>query len=300
MKRKIVFLIALLTLLGGCKEALKEKGNSKYIAEVKTWHSKRIENLKKENGWLNLVGLLWLKDGENKIGSGKNNDAVFPEGTPQFIGTIVLKDTLAEIEVAKGINVFCDGKKVEKMKLHADTQGKAEVLSLDSFRWNIIKRQKKIGIRLRNLAASLIKDFKGIETFPINDDWKIEAKFEPFDPPKKIPIPNILGMVDTSSAAGMIAFEKDGRKFWLDALDEGERLFVIFADETSGKETYGAGRFLYLDKPKEGEKFYIDFNKAYNPPCNFTRFATCPLPPKQNHLKLAVTAGEKTFEEGGH
>jgi uncharacterized protein len=300
MKRTIWLFLIAVAFLGGCKAVLQEKGDPKYISEIKSWHSKRIENLKKENGWLNLVGLIWLKNGENKIGSAKSNDAVFPESAPPIIGTINLKDTLIDIEISAGVNVTCEGRKVEKMKLHADTQGNAEVLAVDSFRWNIIKRQQKIGIRLRNLEAPLIKNFKGIEMFPINDDWKIEAKFLPFDPPKKIPVPNILGMVDTSNAVGMVVFEKEGRKFWLDALEEGEKLFIIFADETSGKETYGAGRFLYLDKPKEGEKFYIDFNKAYNPPCNFTKFATCPLPPKQNNLRLAVTAGEKVYEGGGH
>jgi uncharacterized protein len=300
MKKFFWILFMAIIFLAGCKEALKEKGNPKYISEIKAWHTKRIENLKKDNGWLNLVGLLWLKQGENKIGSAKSNDIVFPPGAPPFIGTIFLKDTLISIQVAPEINVTYNGKKVGKMKLHTDIQGNSELLALNSFRWNIIKRQQKIGIRLRDLYAQLVKNFKGIETFPVNEDWKMEATFIPFDPPKKIPVPNILGMVDTSEAAGIVAFEKEGRKFWLDALDEGDKLFIIFADETSGKETYGAGRFLYLDKPKTDEKFYIDFNKAYNPPCNFTKFATCPLPPKQNRLKISITAGEKVFEGAGH
>ena len=292
--------VLLIFVLAGCKETLKENGSPSYIAEIKSWHNKRIENLKKENGWLNLVGLLWLREGENTIGSSTNNDIVFPPGSPEFIGTITMKDTNIVINVAGGVNVTYNGSGIKKMQLHTDAGGKSEMLQLNSLRWNLIKRQTKIGIRLRDLNSSLVKNFKGIETFPINDEWKIEAKFEQFDPPKKIPIPNILGMIDTSKAAGMVVFEKEGKKFWLDALDEGDKLFIIFADETSGIETYGAGRFLYLDKPKENEKFYIDFNKAYNPPCNFTKFATCPLPPRQNHLKLRITAGEKVYNGEGH
>lgn len=299
---KIIISLTAVLMLSfiGCKETLEEKGSPAYVAEIKSWHNKRIENLKKENGWLNLVGLHWLKEGENKIGSAKNNDIVFPAGAPEFIGTITLKDTNIVINITDGVDVTFNGSGVKKMQLHTDAQGKSEMLQLNSLRWNLIKRQTKIGIRLRDLNASLVKNFKGVETFPVNDGWKIEAAFEPFDPPKKIPVPNILGMIDTSKAAGMVVFEKEGKKFWLDALDEGDKLFIIFADETSGIETYGAGRFLYLDKPKVNEKFYIDFNKAYNPPCNFTKFATCPLPPRQNHLKLRITAGEKVYAGEGH
>jgi hypothetical protein len=180
-------------------------------------------------------------------------------------------------------------------------KGNPTVLSYKNFRWHIIKRQDKFGVRLRDLTAPLVKNFKGIETFPINDDWKIEASFVPYNPPREILIPNVLGMIDTSKAAGKIIFKKDGKEFSLEALDGGpDSFFIIFADETSGKETYGAGRFLSVEKPKQGQKFYIDFNKAYNPPCVFTKYATCPIPPKENHLKLRVTAGEKMFEGGAH
>lgn len=299
--KKIILSLLIIVSFWNCSENLKEKGSKEYIAEIKSWHSKRIENLKKENGWLNLVGLLWLKEGENKFGSDKSNDVVFPEGSPAFIGKFILKDTTVTVEVNPDVEIMNDGKKITKLILQNDLKGNPTVLSYKNFRWHIIKRQDKFGVRLRDLNAPLVKNFKGIETFPINDDWKIEASFVPYNPPREILIPNVLGMIDTSKAAGKIIFKKDGKEFSLEALDGGsDSFFIIFADETSGKETYGAGRFLSVEKPKQNQKFYIDFNKAYNPPCVFTKYATCPIPPKENHLKLRVTAGEKMFEGGAH
>ncbi|MCX8009993.1 MAG: DUF1684 domain-containing protein, partial [Ignavibacteria bacterium] len=153
--------------------------------------------------------------------------------------------------------------------------------------------------RLRDLEAPLVKNFKGIETYPIDKNWKIESQFIPYTSPKPIQIPTVIGTIEEDTARGYLAFQIDGEEFRLDPTSEGEKLFVIFADETNGKETYGAGRFLYVDKPDSTGKTYIDFNKSYNPPCAFTKYATCPLPPKQNRLKIKITAGEKNFE-GGH
>lgn len=281
-----------------CEENLKEKGNPDYIAEIKAWHKRRIENLKKENGWLNLVGLYWLKEGENKFGSDKSNDIIFPKNAPAFIGKFFLKDSTVKLEVNDGIDVTSNGKKIKSIELKNDMQGKPTILEYNSLRWFVIKRGNKFGIRLRDLESELVKNFKGIETFPVNEDWKIEAKFEPYNPPKKILVPNVLGMIEEENSPGALVFNKDGKEFRIDVLDEGNSYFLIFADETSGKETYGAGRFLYVNKPDSSGKIFIDFNKAYNPPCAFTKYATCPLPPKQNYLKLRITAGEKKY--GNH
>jgi len=298
---KKIFYTLFLFILCSCGEVLKEKGSPDYINEIKTWHNKRIENLKKENGWLNLVGLIWLKEGVNKFGSDKSNEIVFPENAPKFIGKFILKDSIVVAEINSDIEVTSDGKKVNKLVLQNDLKGNPTILAHNNFRWHIIKRGEKYGVRLRDLEAPLVKNFKGIETFPINDEWKIEAKFVQYNSPKEILIPNILGMIDTSKTVGKILFNKNGKEYSLEALDGGgDSFFIIFADETNGNETYGAGRFLSVEKPKNGKNFYIDFNKAYNPPCVFTKYATCPLPPKENHIKLRITAGEKMFEGGAH
>ncbi len=303
MKKQITYGLLILTtiIFYSCSSDLNEKGSAKYISEIQEWHSKRIENLKKENGWLNLTGLYWLKQGENKFGAGKTNEIVFPEGkAPSFIGSLFLKDSIVTVKVNEGVEVISNGERVSSLELKNDTQRGVTVLELGSLRWFIIKRGEKYGVRLRDLDSELLKTFQGVETYPINSDWKFEAKLETYNPPKKVEVPNVLDMVDTAVVSAALTFEKDGVVYKLDPLDEGKQYFIIFADETSGNETYGAGRFLSVDKADSTGKIYIDFNKAYNPPCAFTKYATCPLPPKQNHLKLKITAGEKAFHGGGH
>jgi len=299
--KKNIFFLAILTitlLIYSCKnEHLVQKGSPEYISEVEQWDQKRISRLKEETGWLNLAGLFWLKEGENKFGSEKNNDIIFPFG-PGQIGSLFLIDSIVTIKVNPGVEVLHNGTSVSEMIMKDDYSDSTTFLQTGSLKWNIIKRTKGFAIRLRNLNSQLVKEFKGIERFPINVDWKIKAKFEVYDPPKKIMIPDIVGTVDEESSPGAAVFEVDGKTFSMDALDaEGSRIWFIFADETSGEETYGAGRFLYTDKPDSVGKVILDFNKAYNPPCVFSKFATCPLPPKDNYLKLRITAGEKMWGE---
>ncbi len=297
---KILLSIIFILSITSCQKSLEEKGNVKYIQEIKDWHNKRIDNLKRENGWLNLTGLFWLNEGVNKFGSDKTNDIIFPEGkAPSFIGTLTLKDSTVTFSVNKGIEVKSKGKIVATADLKSDLQG-STVLEYNSLRWFVIKRGDKYGIRLRDLENSLVKSFKGIDTYPINSDWKFEAELEKYNPPKKLSITNILGMTEENISPGALVFTKDGKQFKLDALVEDNQYFIIFADETSGEETYGAGRFIYVNKNDSTGKIILDFNKAFNPPCVFTKYATCPLPPKQNHLKLKITAGELMFKGGAH
>ncbi|MFA3784038.1 DUF1684 domain-containing protein [Melioribacteraceae bacterium 4301-Me] len=298
---RLVIIVLIPFLLNNCVTKLKEKGSSEYIEEIKKWHNRRIENLKKENGWLNLVGLYWLKQGENKFGSSSKNDIVFPAGeAPKFIGSFTLNGSNVRVKINKNIEVKSDGKIVEEMELISDEKGEPTILSYGSLRWFVIKRGEKFGIRLRDLEAPLVRSFTGIETFPINSDWRIIADFKKYDRPRKIEIPNILGSAEIDSTSGEVVFKKNNKTYSLIALDEGNLLFIIFGDKTNGEETYGGGRFLYANKPDSAGKVILDFNKAYNPPCVFTKYATCPLPPEQNHLDLEVTAGEKMFHGGAH
>ncbi len=198
---------------------------------------------------------------------------------------------------ADKVNVTIDGQFVSESVLKEDLTGKPTILELGSLRWFIIKRDDRYGIRLRDLKSRLVNEFEGIERFAVNDDWRIKAKFEAYNPPKIISIPNILGTVSEERSPGKIIFEKDEKSYSWMLLIPVEKLFFIFADETSGEETYGGGRFLYTDKADSNGIVVVDFNKAYNPPCVFTKYATCPLPPKQNYLKLKITAGEKMWGE---
>ncbi len=291
-----LFFVIILVTFNSCKE--KEpapKGSPEYIAEIEQWHNKRIENLKKENGWLNLVGLYWLKNGENTFGSSNDNNIQFPKNSPHRIGTIILKDSIIIFRSEKKVKVTIDGTAVNEFELKEDMTGDPTILELGTLRWFIIKRDDKFGIRLRDLNSSLVKEFKGIERYPINDDWIINAFYEEYEPPKMILIPNIIGTITQESSPGRITFIKDEKTFSLDAVDGGEKLFFVFGDQSNGEETYGGGRFLYTDKADSNGIVFADFNKAYNPPCVFTKYATCPLPPKQNNLHLKINAGEKMW-----
>jgi len=292
----ILFIIILAAVCCSEKET-KPKGTPEYIAEIDQWHQKRIERLKDENSWLTLVGLYWIKEGENTFGSDRNNDIVFPQNAPQKIGKVILKDSVITLEVDTGVNVTVEGKSIKEIKLAHDLTGNPTILNLGSLRWYIIKRGDRYGIRLRDINVPLRNEFNGIERFPVNEDWKITASFEAYDPPKVMYLPTQIGTVDEEPSPGAVVFERAGKTYRIDAVDAGERLWLIFADETSGKETYGAGRYLYIDKPDSTGKTVVDFNMAYNPPCVFTRFATCSFPPKQNFLKLEITAGEKMWGE---
>jgi uncharacterized protein (DUF1684 family) len=173
------------------------------------------------------------------------------------------------------------------------------VLQVGSIKFNLIVRDTLYGIRFRDLNSELVKNFKGIERFPINESWRITARFEAYNPAKEIDVPNLLGKISKEKCPGAIVFERDGKTYRIDAVDEGgNELFLIVADETSGSEIYGGGRFMYVKKPDSTGTVVLDFNKAYNPPCVFTKYATCPLPPLQNYLKLKIEAGEKVYGEG--
>jgi uncharacterized protein len=289
----ILFPMVILLVVISCTEKEPEpKGSPEYIAEIEQWHQKRIERLKDENSWLTLVGLYWLKEGENTFGSGKNNNIVFPETAPENIGKILLKDSVITLTINENVTVTTEGKNVKEIELKHDLTGNPTILDLGSLRWYAIKRGERYGIRLRDTEASLLKEFKDIKTFPINEDWKIRAKFIPYDPPKDIIIPTVLGTTEEDKSPGYLSFTVGGKNYKLDAIQNSNSFFIIFADETSGEETYGAGRFLYTDEPDSSNNVILDFNKAYNPPCVFTKYATCPLPPKQNYLHLKITAGE--------
>jgi uncharacterized protein (DUF1684 family) len=271
---------------------------STYDEEILDWRKRRAERLTAEDGWLTVAGLFWLKPGENRFGSAPENAIVLPAGSaPPAAGSFVLAGDSVVVRVRPGVAVTCEGKPVVEMTLRSDQDGKPEVLALDDLRLFLIKRTKGYAIRMRHLNAPARRQFTGLDYFPIDPAWRVEARFVPYDPPKPIPIPSVVGTVDTMRAPGYAEFTRDGRIYRLDPVlesDGADELFFIFKDETSGVETYPPGRFLYSDLPAAG-KVVLDFNRAYNPPCAFTDFATCPLPPSQNALRLRVTAGEQRY-----
>ena len=293
----IVLLLLSIVFLQSCANK-NPNASPEHQYEVNLWHSKRIDGLKKDTGWLNLVGLYWLEEGENTIGSSDKNKIVFPQNAPAEIGVLTLKDSTVIFNSASEGEVKLNGETIINIEMKQDISGNPTILEVGSLRWFIIKRGDKYGIRLRDLEAELLKSFEGIERFPIDSLWEINAQFQKYDTPQKIMIPTILGTVEESFSPGKLNFRIDNKEYSLEPTSAGQGLFVVFADLTSGEETYGAGRFLYINGPDSNNNVVLDFNKAYNPPCAFTKFATCPLPPESNKLKVRITAGEKNFGQG--
>ena len=273
-----------------------ETDDSDYEKEIKSWHKNRVEGLKNENGWLNLAGLFWLEEGRNSFGGNTENKIIFPKNRSKaFLGDIILSKGEVFVETKADAEVFNENEKIEKLKLFPND--KSIILKHNSLRWFVIKRGERFAIRLRDLESPFLKEFHDIETYKIDPKWKLKAKFIQTEG-KKIAILDITGQTSQQDSPGVLVFTILGKEYKLDALAEGEEFFIIFGDKTNKKETYGAGRFVYAAKPDANGFTYLDFNKAYNPPCAFTPYATCPLPPKQNLLPIEIKAGEKNY--GNH
>jgi uncharacterized protein (DUF1684 family) len=273
--------------------------DDEYREEVDEWYQSRIERLKSPDGYLTLAGLFPLADGENRFGSAEDNDLVFPHVVSAHAGVLISTDEGVRIDVAEGVTITAADEVVRSMTLKTDADKEPTVLSLQRFRFYVIERAGQRYVRLKDRQSELRRDFEGIERFPVDGAWRIEGRFKPYDPPKPLRIPNILGYETEQSCPGAVVFDVGGEKFYLEPTPAGEgRLFIVFGDETSGLETYGGGRFLVAEAPSEDGTVVLDFNKAYNPPCAFTPYATCPLPHQANRLPVRIEAGEKNWGKG--
>jgi hypothetical protein len=270
-----------------------------HAAEIEAWRAQRLARLTAEDGWLTLVGLYWLKAARSTLGRTPGNTIVVdhPDLAPRA-GTISLDGGQVWFEAGSDSGVTVEGKPAGRVRLVPDTSGSPTILSSGTLRFLIIERAGQLGLRVRDVAHPLRTHFAGLDYFAADPQWARHARFHPYVPAKRIPIVNVLGMIVDMDSPGYLTFEAGGREWRLDALTEGEdaaELFLMFADATTGRETYGAGRYLYVPLPAAGEVL-VDFNKAYNPPCAFNEFATCPLPPRQNRLTLRVEAGERSYQ----
>lgn len=267
-----------------------------YRQKINEWHQERITSLKSENGWLNLAGLFWLSEGKNSLGRGTDFDIAFPVAdAPADLGKLYLQKGIVRFVPAKGATVSANNTPVTESTVIFKPDEKPVTLAHGSLRWFIIKRGDKYGIRLRDLKSPYLQEFQGVERFPVDQSWQVKARVEKPATPKTIPILDVLGLTSQQPLAGTLVFERNGQTYRLDAVGEGQKLFILFGDATNTHETYGSGRFLYADKPGPDGTTVLDFNQSINPPCAFTPYATCPLPPKQNKLTLAVNAGEKRY-----
>ena len=253
---------------------------SAYQTEIAEWRRAREAELKADGGWLTVAGLFWLREGPNRIGADPASDIVLPDG-PAHAGIFELHQD--QVTAAFGSTA---------REVKPDSPDAVKVGRLSLF---IIKRGDRYGIRLKDPGSQYRRDFHGIEYFPADERYRVTAAF--VSERRTIPILNILGQTEPSECPGYARFRLHGQELRLYPILEepgAKELFYIFRDQTTGKETYPAGRFLYSGLPESG-KVILDFNKAYNPPCAFTPYATCPLPPKENHLPVRIEAGEKTY-----
>ena len=264
--------------------------------EIETWRQQRVERLRGPTGWLTLVALDWLKEGPNTLGSAPDNSIVLAKW-PAHLGTVVLDKGKATITIDKRADATIDGEKKSEAVLIDDAKANKTVVATGNVSFYLVERGARFGLRVKDSEAPTRLNFVGLDYFDIDPSWRIEAKWEAYDPPRIVEEPNILGEFEKVVVPGAAVFERDGKTFRVEPVIEtpGDvNLYLVFADRTSGKETYGAARFLYTEPPKDG-KVIIDFNKAYNPPCAFTPYATCPLPTQQNRMDARVTAGEKKY-----
>jgi hypothetical protein len=258
-----------------------------FAQQEQQWRANYEKSLKAPDGWLSVAGLFWLHEGSNSAGSDVRSEVRLPAGAPAHAG-------IFRLDKGKVTYLAVNG---SRTMMQPDTSDHPTVIRIGDLSLTAIRRVDRTGIRLRDPNAAARRDFRGSFWFPPDASWRITAKWVALAKPKKISITNILGMTDAEDCPGYAQWMREGKVFRLEPVLEDNLLFFLFRDTTNAHTTYGAGRFLYADAPKNG-KVILDFNQAHNPPCAFTAWATCPLPPPQNRLMLAVNAGEKMY--GSH
>jgi uncharacterized protein (DUF1684 family) len=293
MKKHVSILLAIvLGILNGAR------AQTNYVTTIEKWRGDQETNLKKETGWLTVTGLFWLKEGINTVGVGDDFDVRLTDNfKKKKFGEIDFRNGAAVLKVEGDDDAQSDGKRITtNIQLVSDEKGKPTEIRTGSQSFYLIKREERFGIRLKDSQSKARLAFKGLHWFPIDESYKVTARFEAFPEPKEVMVPNVLGGKFKMKSPGNLRFTLKGKECSLQPVEEEDgTLFIIFGDKSNLNETYKSGRFLYADKPANGEAV-LDFNKAENPPCAFTPFATCPLPPPGNSLDVEIKAGEKRYD----
>jgi uncharacterized protein len=287
-------LVALLVSALAATAPRRVQAGADYVHEIERWRAARESELRADDGWLTLVGLFWLSEGRNSVGGAATNAVPLPDtSAPARLGVLELRSGVVRLIPEPGTALRVNGKPAATQALRPQP-GDYDVLSIGSLTFFVIKRGDRFGVRVKDRESPARREFAGLRWFPIRDDRRVRARFVAHATPTTIPIANVLGNVDSWPSPGYAVFTLDGRECRLTAVLDGadaKELFFVFRDLTTGEETYPGGRFLYADMPVDGE-VVLDFNKAHSPPCAFTPFATCPVPPKENHLGVRIDAGE--------
>ncbi|MCC4598467.1 DUF1684 domain-containing protein [Xanthomonas melonis] len=270
-----------------------------FLADNAAWREERLRELRAPDGWTSLVGLHWLTLKAHYIGSSADSGIRLAVGPPKM-GMVATEGRTVWFVPERGAALTVDGKPLSgRIRFQSDRDPQPTTIRFDDGKGvlSLIQRGDRYALRVRHADAPSRTNFAGLEYWPLDPSWRITARYVPNDVGKTIPIVDIVGITSTQANAGAIEFERDGKTYRLEAIGEpGRPGFVVFADRTSGHGSYPAGRFLDLDVPDASGHVVVDFNRAYNPPCAFTPFATCPLPPPENRIDLAVSAGEKAYK----
>ena len=274
-------------------------GTAEYAAEIEAWRRRRLARLTAEDGWLSLTGLFWLSEGPNPVGRGPGAAVVLPPQTPERLGASRFAGGRAFIAPAlrSAPVLAAAGRPVtQPVPLATDAGGAPTVISIGPVRFHLVERGGRVAVRVRDRENPARFGLKPIESFPVDRAWRFDARFDAYDPVRRMPVTSVVGTVEEETVPGAVVFAAGGRELRLEPVLEGGETdyWIVFGDATNGRETYGGGRFVYVPPPVGG-RTVLDFNKAYNPPCVFTPYSTCPLPAPQNRLPIRVEAGEKMY-----
>lgn len=296
-------LSALLVLTTGCRAPQSNPpaslGDAAPRDAWQQWRARRLQSIGGTNGWAALAGLHWLQEGANTAGTNPSNQvALQSKRLPSYIGRFVRNGTSVRFEAANGVPVLADDHPISAIQLQPDIPGPATTLGIGSVRMNLINRgenHERLAIRVRDPESPARRAFHGIECFNYDPAWRIAARFKPYPMPRRVRLDDVTGGTQVEISPGVLEFEVAGRTHRLEVLEDDEErdFFILFRDATTGKSTYGSGRFLHAPRPGADGRVILDFNFAYNPPCAYTAYATCPLPPRENRLPIAIPAGER-------
>lgn len=262
-----------------------------YRQEVESWRKEMESSLRRPEGWLAVSALAWLQEGVNLVGASAEASVRLPKGAPSIAGALHVRGGEVSFKAAKDA-FLVDGEPAREASLKTDAQGRASRVKIGDLTFVVLERGGRLAVRLWNPNSPNRTQFQGRKWFPVDARFRIEADFRPYPTPKSVPILDVLGNTNNATVPGYAEFTIGGKRVRLEGEQSGDGLFFNFRDGTSGKESYPASRFLYAEAPKNG-KVVLDFNRAYSPPCAFTAYATCPLPPPENILKVRIPAGEK-------
>lgn len=269
--------------------------NEEYEQSINKWRQEMDANLRRENGWLALAGLFWLRTGTNIIGSDRSSDITLPARAPRRLGTFEFdgNNVMLNVEDAS-VLVEVNGTPTTSALLDADQEDVPSFITFNDMRMVVVRRSKGVGIRLWDNTRQERRIYPHRQWYPVKEAFRIPATYTRYEQMKIVKMPDILGALQDEEIHGYVTFELSGRKHDLIATElPDHRLFIQFMDQTNGNPTYPSGRYYYTDAYDEAKPFFLDFNKAYNLPCAFTDYATCTFPPPDNHLKVAIEAGEK-------